>query len=97
MIEAQAVDHQEQHLAAFLEHGHQELGADVHRERRAIAFGLREPTRVVLDDEGSEVAAQAALQVAQRLEQTGLADAGQPDFPARQLDPQLGGSTGNRP
>ena len=66
LVEPQAVDHDEDDTAGALERGHEELGTDVHRQRRAVALRIGEPARIVLGDELLEVFPQAVLQIVQR-------------------------------
>src|SRR5207249_9855601 len=80
---------EEEDLALRLEHGDEELRADVDRQRWPIALGVGEPFGVVLAEELGEVLAQALLEVAQRLEQAGLLRGGEPHLPARELHHQL--------
>ena len=66
LVEPQAVDHDEDDAAGALERGHEELGTDVDRQRRAVALRIGEPARIVLGDELLEVFPQAVLQIVQR-------------------------------
>ena len=89
LVQPQAVHHDEQHAACVLEDGHEELGPDVHRQRRAVALGGREPAGVLARDVGGEAVVEAALQRAQRVAEAGLARGLEPHLPPRQLHHQL--------
>ena len=73
-----------------LEDRHQELGADVHRERRPVALGLREPARDSARLMNSAKSLRSdELQRAERFGEARLVAGREPHFPAHQLDHQL--------
>ena len=69
--------------------GLEELRADVHRERRAVAVAVVQPAGIVALEVAGEILPQALLQGAQRVLQPGLVGLAQPHLPLGQLGHQL--------
>ena len=72
-----------------VEHRPEELGADVHRERRPVAVAVVQPAGVVALQVPGEVLPQALLQRPERVLQPGLVRLPQPHLPLGQLGHQL--------
>ena len=89
LVQAEAVDHHQQHLRCVSSTGSQELGADVDRERRPVAVAVVQPAGVVALQVPGEVLPQALLQRPERVLEPGLVRLPQPHFPLGQLGHEL--------
>ncbi len=89
LVEPEAVDHHQQHLPVLLQHRPEELGADVHRQRRPVSLRVVEPAGVAGAEETAEILTHARLQRPKRILQSWLVRAAQPHFPLRQFHHQL--------
>jgi hypothetical protein len=89
LIKTKAVDDHQQRLPVRLEGGPKELGANVDRERGAVAAPIAEPAGVAPLQELGEVLPQAFLERAQGILQSRLIGLAQPHFPFGQLDHEL--------
>ena len=76
-------------LPVHVQHRPEELGADVHRERRPVAVAVVQPAGVVALEVAGEVLPQALLQRAERVLQPRLVGLPQPHLPLGQLGHQL--------
>ncbi len=72
-----------------LEHGLEELGTDVHRERRAVAGAVVQPSGVVALEIAGEVLPQTFLQCAQRILQPRLIRLAETNLPFGELGHEL--------
>ena len=89
LVEPEAVHHDQQRLPVHVQHRPEELGADVHRERRAVAVAVVQPAGVVALEVAGEVLPQALLQGPERILQPRLVGLAQPHLPLGQLGHQL--------
>ena len=88
LVEAHAVDHDEDHAAALLERRHHGVLHHVGREHGTVG-GARHPVRVVILDEAPEVDVEAAPEVLVRLLEAGLRHLVEAHVPARHVGGQL--------
>ena len=85
LVEAQAVDDDEDRLRVAAEDGEDELLDDVDRERGPFTVEVAQPGRVGLEHEAGELAVHVGVEAAQRLVEARLAGRGEVHVPAHQL------------